>query len=128
MNGLARPVPAVVIHGGADRTVVPVNGDQVVEQWLTFNRLAAPDELDGDPRRPSTTSRDHPAGGNACTRRRWTDRYGAVVQEYVKVDGLGHAWSGGAPGGSYTDPRGPAASAVIWDFFTVCRAAARVAS
>jgi poly(hydroxyalkanoate) depolymerase family esterase len=127
MNGLARPVPAVVIHGTADRTVAPVNGDQVVEQWLTFNRLATPDEFDGDPRRPSTTARDHPAGGNACTRRRWTDRHGAVLQEYVKVDGLGHAWSGGAPGGSYTDPRGPAASALIWDFFTVCRAAPRVA-
>jgi poly(3-hydroxybutyrate) depolymerase len=120
-------VPAVVIHGDADHTVSPVNGDQVVEQWLTFNQLAAPDEFDCDLRRPSTTSRDHPAGGNACTRRRWTDRDGAVLQEYVKVEGLGHAWSGGAPGGSYTDPRGPVASELIWDFFTVCRAAPRVA-
>jgi poly(hydroxyalkanoate) depolymerase family esterase len=127
VDGLARPVPAVVIHGDADHTVSPVNGDQVVEQWLTFNQLAAPDEFDGDLRRPSTTSRDHPAGGNACTRRRWTDRDGAVLQEYVKVEGLGHAWSGGAPGGSYTDPRGPVASELIWDFFTVCRAAPRVA-
>jgi poly(3-hydroxybutyrate) depolymerase len=126
VDALARPVPAVVIHGDADRTVAPVNGDQVVEQWLTFNRLAAPDEFDGELRRPSTTSRDD-AGGRACTRRRWTDRDGAVLQESVKVDGLGHAWSGGAPGGSYTDPRGPVASELIWDFFTVCRAAPRVA-
>ena len=127
MDGLARPVPAIVIHGGADRTVAPINGDQVVDQWLTFNRLAAPGEVDGDPRRPSTTAREHPPGANAFTRRRWTDRHGAVVLEHVKVDGLGHAWSGGAPGGSYTDPRGPIASDVIWEFFTVCAAAPRVA-
>ncbi|MCW3047897.1 MAG: esterase, depolymerase family [Solirubrobacterales bacterium] len=126
VDGLARPVPAVVIHGDADRTVSPVNGDQVVEQWLTFNRLAAPDEFDGELRQPTTTSRDD-ADGRACTRRRWTDRDGAVLQESVKVEGLGHAWSGGAPGGSYTDPSGPVASELIWDFFTVCRAAPRVA-
>ena len=37
--------------------------------------------------------------------------------EHVEIEGLGHAWSGGAPGGSYTDPRGPSASAAVWDFF-----------
>jgi poly(3-hydroxybutyrate) depolymerase len=40
------------------------------------------------------------------------------MHELLKVDGLGHAWSGGAPGGSYTDPRGPDATEVIWRFFT----------
>jgi poly(3-hydroxybutyrate) depolymerase len=39
------------------------------------------------------------------------------VVEHVEIEGLGHAWSGGAAGGSYTDPRGPSASAAIWDFF-----------
>jgi poly(3-hydroxybutyrate) depolymerase len=42
---------------------------------------------------------------------------GRPVQELIEVDGLGHAWSGGAPGGSYTDPRGPSAAAAIPDFF-----------
>jgi poly(3-hydroxybutyrate) depolymerase len=40
------------------------------------------------------------------------------MHERLVVDGLGHAWSGGAPGGSYTDPRGPDATEAIWRFFT----------
>ena len=39
------------------------------------------------------------------------------MYELLMVNGLGHAWSGGAPGGSYTDPREPAATDAILAFF-----------
>jgi hypothetical protein len=39
------------------------------------------------------------------------------MHELLEVDGLGHAWSGGAAGGSHSDPRGPNASEAIWRFF-----------
>jgi poly(3-hydroxybutyrate) depolymerase len=39
------------------------------------------------------------------------------MHELLEIDGLGHAWSGGAPGGSHSDPRGPNASEAIWRFF-----------
>jgi poly(3-hydroxybutyrate) depolymerase len=39
-----------------------------------------------------------------------------VMRKYV-ISGLGHAWSGGSSAGSYTDPCGPDASAIILDFF-----------
>lgn len=40
---------------------------------------------------------------------------GAVV--YREVAGLGHAWSGGAPDGTYTDPESEDATAAVFAFF-----------
>ena len=40
----------------------------------------------------------------------------ATVVTRVLVQGLGHAWSGGAAAVAFTDPRGPDASAWIWRF------------
>ena len=40
----------------------------------------------------------------------------SVIEQYV-VDGLGHAWPGGQDGGSYSDAKGPDASALVWAFF-----------
>jgi poly(hydroxyalkanoate) depolymerase family esterase len=117
MRDLARPVPSMVIHGTADDTVAPVNADQVLEQSMTANGLAAPETCDLDIARPTTSSQGHVNDGHTYTRCQWTDRRGALMHELLKVHGLGHAWSGGAPGGSYTDPRGPDATEAIWRFF-----------
>jgi poly(hydroxyalkanoate) depolymerase family esterase len=117
IGDLARPVPSIVVHGTADPIVAPVNADQVLQQSMTANRLAAPETCDLDFARPTTTSHGRVEDGHAYTRCRWTDRRGALMHELLKVDGLGHAWSGGVPGGSYTDPRGPDATEAIWRFF-----------
>jgi poly(hydroxyalkanoate) depolymerase family esterase len=117
MGAAARPVPALVIHGTSDQVVCPVNGEHTVRQWMATNRLAAGGGYEPDFATPDATVRDALAGRRAATRRTWTDAAGRVVQEYLEVEGLGHAWSGGAPGGSYTDPSGPSAAAAIWSFF-----------
>ena len=117
IGDLARPVPSLVIHGSDDRTVAPVNGDQVLAQTMAANRLAAPERCDLDPMRPTTTSRGRVAGGHAYEHARWEDGRGGVMHESLKVEGMGHAWSGGLPGGSYCDPRGPDATEAIWSFF-----------
>jgi poly(hydroxyalkanoate) depolymerase family esterase len=117
MGDHARAIPSIVVHGGADGRVVPVNADHVLQQSMTANRLAAPATGDLDLAHPTSTSRGQVDGGHAFTRSQWTDRRGVLLHELLKVDGLGHAWSGGAPGGSYTDPRGPSATEAIWRFF-----------
>jgi poly(hydroxyalkanoate) depolymerase family esterase len=117
MGVFARPVPTIVIHGSTDRVVAPVNALQLLQQSMTANRIAAPERCDLDIARPATTWQERVNGGHAYTRSQWTDRRGALMHELLMVDGLGHAWSGGVPGGSHTDPLGPDATDAIWCFF-----------
>lgn len=117
MGAGARVVPAIVVHGTTDAIVAPVNGEHAVRQWMATNRRASGGAYDPHLDRPDATVRDDGAGGRRFTRRTWLDRDGRVMQEQIEVEGLGHAWSGGAAGGSYTDPRGPSAADAIHDFF-----------
>jgi poly(hydroxyalkanoate) depolymerase family esterase len=117
MGQHARAVPTLVIHGSADRTVAPANAVQVVRQMMNANHLAAPDICNHVISRASSSRRIHVEGQRPYTQSRWIDTQGALMHELIDVEGLGHAWSGGAPGGSYTDPRGPSATEAIWNFF-----------
>jgi poly(3-hydroxybutyrate) depolymerase len=114
-----RPVPSIVIHGSADRIVAPANAIQVLRQSMTANHLAAPQTCDHDVARPTTCWRAQVDGGHPYTRSRWTDNEGTLMHELLEIDGLGHAWSGGAAGGSYADPRGPSATEAICTFFAL---------
>jgi poly(hydroxyalkanoate) depolymerase family esterase len=118
MGEHAQPIPSLVIHGMADRTVAPENARRVLAQLMHANHLAAPESCRHDLARPTASRHALADGGLPYTHNRWEDAHGALMHESIEIQGLGHAWSGGAPGGSYTDPRGPSASDAIWDFFS----------
>jgi poly(hydroxyalkanoate) depolymerase family esterase len=98
-------VPTIVFHGDRDNTVHPNNGDHIIEQSM---------------RTMSTQKQVHRArvqGGYAYTRTIHSDADGRRIFEHWEIHGAGHAWSGGSPKGSYTDPRGPDATREMLRFF-----------
>lgn len=98
-----RAAPVIVFHGDHDHVVNPVNADQVIAG------SASPDL------RARTVS--GAAGGRSYTVERHADAAGAIMLEQWRIHGAGHAWSGGDPSGSYTDPTGPDASREMMRFF-----------
>jgi len=100
----AGAVPLIVFHGDRDTTVHPRNGEQVILE--AAGRAAA-----------SSVEQGQVPGGHAYTRTVHRDANGRIVLEHWSVHGAGHAWFGGSPGGSYTDPKGPDASRAILRFF-----------
>lgn len=99
------PVPTIVFHGDRDRTVSPVNGDQAIAQ-------ARPDAA-----LTIATIAGRSSGGMAYTRTVLTEADGPWSSEQWLLHGAGHAWAGGNPAGSHTDPAGPDASQEMLRFF-----------
>ena len=100
-----RIVPTIVFHGEQDRTVNPRNGDAVVKQSAPLSQMRTRVETGQVP------------GGHGFSRTLHLDNSGNPIVEQWVVHGAGHAWSGGSPAGSFTDPRGPDATAEMLRFF-----------
>jgi poly(hydroxyalkanoate) depolymerase family esterase len=98
-------VPTIVFHGDQDTVVHPRNGDHVIAHSNISAGLNA------------KVHRGQAAGGLAYTRTVHNNAQGRAVLEQWDVHGAGHAWSGGSPSGTYTDPRGPDASREMVRFF-----------
>jgi poly(hydroxyalkanoate) depolymerase family esterase len=99
-------VPTIIFHGDKDPVVHPRNGDAVAAQALgpaTGLR--------------QTTQHGRAPGGHAYSRMIYADAEGRIICERWSIREAGHAWAGGSPSGSYTDPHGPDASREIVRFF-----------
>jgi poly(hydroxyalkanoate) depolymerase family esterase len=99
------PMPTIVFHGDRDTTVHPSNGDWVLDRSGEIESLA------------TKAVRGRVPDGHSYTRTILLDAQGRDISEHWSVHGLGHAWSGGNPAGSYTDPRGPDATREMLRFF-----------
>jgi len=96
--------PLLVIHGDADAVVSPRNGQAAAQVWARAAgaRASAARSVQRGKRYPMSV----------------TDfkRKGSTVATLVAVDGLAHAWSGGAASKPFSDGQGPDASRMAWAF------------
>jgi poly(hydroxyalkanoate) depolymerase family esterase len=100
-NGAVR---TIIFHGAADRTVHPANADAI----------AGTRSSDGS---DSVHTERGVRGGRRYSRTIVTNKAGRPLAEQWLIDGAGHAWSGGNPNGSFSDPAGPDASREMIRFF-----------
>ncbi len=100
-------VPTIVFHGDADHTVAASNGAAIVRDATQADLVAL----------HATSRRDAIPGGRAFTHDSFADASGRTHAEHWRLHGAGHAWSGGSPQGTYTDPTGPDASSEMLRFF-----------
>lgn len=98
-------LPALlVIHGAMDHVVAPGNGREAAMRW--GERVGA------KAGKPRTVQRGARYAATITDYR----KSGRLVATLCEVDRLGHAWSGGAAGQAFSDPKGPDASRMIWSF------------
>ncbi|WP_292455429.1 PHB depolymerase family esterase [Methylibium sp.] len=113
-------LPAIVFHGDRDQTVHPRNGEALVAE----PGLAASSSSRTTGSTSPRVETGKAGGGHRYTRSIHLDSSGRTQAEHWLVHGAGHAWSGGSAAGSYTDPKGPDASAEMLRFFSAYRVAA----
>ena len=98
-------LPALlIIQGSADPLVAPSNGVAAAQLWATREEAT--------PGIPRTVQR---GARYAATVTDYKNK-GRLVATLCVVSGLAHAWSGGAAGKAFSDPKGPDASKMIWAF------------
>jgi len=99
------PIPIIVFHGDRDMIVHPRNADHVVARSIRAANWQ------------KKVRRGRVPGGHDYTCTIHSDANGQTILEQWCIHGAGHAWSGGSPCGSYTDPRGPNATKEMPRFF-----------
>jgi poly(hydroxyalkanoate) depolymerase family esterase len=104
-TGTLTQIPTIVFHGDRDSTVHPRNGAEVIARAQASGQFK------------TVTESGSEAAGHAFTRSVGRDAKGRGILEEWVIHGAGHAWSGGSPAGSFTDPQGPDATKEMLRFF-----------
>ena len=109
---LTTVIPLIAFHGDHDSTVSSANSDHLLDQWLR-----ATSHKQERSAFSTKVEQGQIAGGRAYTRSIYHDTSGHALVEKWLVHHTGHVWSGGSSDGSFTDPKGPDASAEMLRFF-----------
>ena len=110
MGTITRIVPTIVFQGASDQMLQPINGDQVIQQWMRTNQLASNGTYTAEFDHANKIESGQVPFGHSYSVFKWNDNHSNEIQEYWKIDSMGHAWSGGSPIDAYTDSSGPDAS------------------
>ncbi len=94
--------PVIIFHGTGDTLIDPSCARQARDQWVAKNGC-------------STDVDSQPVKNGHCEWSKGCPADGQVV--LCLFDNLGHAWAGGAPNQSFSDPNFESATALTWDFF-----------
>jgi poly(3-hydroxybutyrate) depolymerase len=103
-------VPTIVFHGDADKTVHPANAGAIVAAAVDCC-------VDHATTQPVSATYARRTGRRRHTVTRFHDSKNRARVEQWIVHDAGHAWSGGSPDGSHTDPAGPDATGEMLRFF-----------
>lgn len=105
--GSALP-PLLVIQGTADPVVFASNGRHAAQVWAAAGQARA-----SPPRRVQR-------GARRAMEITDYKKAGRTLASLCEVQGLGHAWSGGAAREPYSDATGPDAGRLAWAFIAKC--------
>ena len=115
-------MPLVVVQGEADEVVAMANARALVRQFLALNGLPAGADEDALPA-PDAASVEVLEGGREMKVADYKDASGVVVR-FIRVPGLGHAWSGGDAQHPFNDARAPSSAQLLVEAMASWRGAA----
>ncbi|WP_338469709.1 PHB depolymerase family esterase [Niallia sp. XMNu-256] len=116
-TGIPQKMPVIVFHGVSDTRVYPINGEQLIIQWAQTN-FRIEGGIGKVNATPSVVNAGISTNGRGYTQQIYKENNNTPLMEYWLIHGMHHAWPGGNENGIYTDPLGPDAASIIWDFFT----------
>jgi poly(3-hydroxybutyrate) depolymerase len=109
-----KKLPNVILfQGDQDQRVYPCNSNSVFEQWIRMENLSGVQTSEKD----AKFGKGSNPGGYTFEMRE-IDNANDWKMRQVIVNGMAHAWSGGAAGHFASDPLGPDATEIMWEFLS----------